>query len=128
MHFMQGMARRRLQHSAEAVISTSILNPLLWLCGIGVPLVFGSAHFLRGPLRVVAIVLGLIPFLLTTCAYCYWTVVAPDRLQSEEYRLQAQALEIWQAKNTPPVIEGQSDASYIPSEMPPLAEGGSDQE
>jgi hypothetical protein len=92
-------------HAAERLTVKSALNPLLWLCGIVMPLSLAAAFYfdrsetLRvfcGPLVYVA--LGLV--ILTALAGLYLVIFRPDKLQSEDYQLRQQALLLIQQSST----------------------------
>lgn len=74
-----------LDHAIARVTTRSVLNPLLWLCGIVTPLglILASAgdEAIRAPMLLIACA----PILFIAVAYTYFAVREPDRLQSEEH-------------------------------------------
>jgi hypothetical protein len=79
---------------AVRVVRTAI-NPLLWLVGLVTPLAVLAAA-LVGDLwmRVTFSVLAFLPVIAAIAAYFMCLIRAPDRLQSEEYRLLQHALKM----------------------------------
>lgn len=76
----------------ERIRTNSILNPLLWLCGIVIPFSIFSAYLSRGWMRVFFCILIAVVIGLTLVAYFIWTFRDPDRLQSEDYQLEKQRI------------------------------------
>lgn len=76
--------------ASKHVATRSVLNPLLWLCGIiSLPSLIVAA-FVSGPLLTALIVLGVAPPAATLLAYLFFMFSDPNRLQSEEFVLQQQ--------------------------------------
>ncbi len=77
------------------VVRTAI-NPLLWLVGITTPLsVVLAATVTDQWMRIALFGLAGTPVVVTIAAYFVLMFRDPDRLQSEEYRLQQRALQIF---------------------------------
>lgn len=95
------------QHATERLsVKSSALNPLLWLCTVPTAILLASAVFfdrsptLRmycGPLVWVA--LGSVS--VTGLAGLYLVVFRPEKMQSEEYQLRQQALQLIQQSSAP---------------------------
>jgi hypothetical protein len=69
----------------------NILHSLLWLSGIAFPC--GSlAIAFGGPLGWIPFVVGCLPVIASLFYYRHWSNREPDRLQSEDYRLEREAL------------------------------------
>src|SRR5208283_5914226 len=88
---------RGSQDAAERLAVKSALNPLLWLCGITVPMLLGAAWWfdhsgtLRG-LCSLLVYVALSPVVLSTLVGTYLAFFKPDKLQSEDYQIRQQAL------------------------------------
>ncbi|HZZ61936.1 MAG TPA: hypothetical protein VFE63_12295 [Roseiarcus sp.] len=78
-----------------------MVNPLLWLAGIGTPLAFVLA-LLSGEtwFRVALFATGVLLLAVTVVAYFILLFRDPDRLQSEEYRLRQRELTMIYGKGT----------------------------
>ena len=80
----------------------SALNPMLWLCAIISLPCFGFAWFARGvePLATVLTGAGLLPVIVTCIMAGYFAVFRPDKLQSEEYQIRHETLELIKKKGS----------------------------
>lgn len=72
----------------------SALNPALWLSGILTPACFGFAVISEGAVRVTLLISGMLPIVVSCTGYLYFMVKNPDKLQSEDYQLRKQALQL----------------------------------
>ena len=111
-------------HSAVEKVSTrSVLNPILWLCGIVVPCGLGAAFYLSGPLAIVSIGLVAMTITFTLFMYAFFAVKDPQRLQSEDYNLQRQAIQAFGDKDHPreQFPESKSELSANPN-LPKIEE------
>jgi hypothetical protein len=77
----------RSQDVVERVSTRSVLNPLLWLCGITLSCGFPAAYALEGLARTACIFLIFAVVSSTISAYFVMLFKEPDRLQSEDYQL-----------------------------------------
>lgn len=100
------------QSVAERIRVRNIMNPTLWLCGISTPVFLFAGYGFRDdhPLRNLLIGVSIVPLVLAVLVYLYWTRREPDRLQSEEYQLQRQEMQLLQKKTGVAVI----DPSTVP--------------
>lgn len=80
----------------------SALNPMLWLCAIVSLPCFGMAWFCRGtePLATMLAISGVAPIGITCALAVYFAVVRPEKLQSEEYQIRHEALELIKEKGS----------------------------
>jgi hypothetical protein len=82
--------------SATGRIATkSILNPILFLCAIALPSAWGAAIFSEPPLNYLLFVAGCVPLVVSIWAYIHFAQKDPNRLQSEEFLIQQQALSLF---------------------------------
>lgn len=79
----------------------SVLNPILWLCGIATPLCFGTAYFFGENIiiQISLIIVGFLPILTGCFSFLYFSFKDPDKLQSEDYQLKHETLQIIQTKS-----------------------------
>jgi hypothetical protein len=92
----------RSQTAAGKLQVRSALNPMLWLCPlISLPCFFG-AWLLRGvePLSSVVMYSGVAPIAVTCLMAAYFAVRHPDKLQSEEYQIRHEALDLIRQKGS----------------------------
>lgn len=97
--------------AAGTVHVTSALNPLLWLCAI-VSLPATVLAFLARSdpfFSCLMLILAGLPVIGAISAYVYFMLKAPDRLQSEDYQIRHEALQIIQNKG--------SDVSVLPTSI-----------
>lgn len=79
--------------AAMQVGTRSVLNPLLWLCGICSTIFTSGAVTAAGlgtsdTLIAALIILAAAPVAVALWAYVYFAVTDPDRLQSEPFRIE----------------------------------------
>ena len=84
--------------AAEKLRVKSALNPALWLCAIvSIPTILAALALSDKP-PIWLIVLAFIPVILATFGYVFLLFVDRDKLQSEDYQLRKQSLELIQEK------------------------------
>lgn len=80
----------------------SALNPMLWLClMISLPGVALAMKLDQPPNWLVALI--FIPVILTSIGFLFLLIFDRDKLQSEEYQIKKQSLEIYQKGLSSPV-------------------------
>jgi hypothetical protein len=113
------------QSAAANLRIRSALNPMLWLCGIiSLPCFIGSYLF-RGtePLASVLMYVGVAPVGATILGFFYFMIASPDKLQSEEYQLRHETLELIKEKGSSvEILPSSLDA--IPNTIKALPRGG----
>lgn len=113
------------QSAAANLRIKSALNPMLWLCGIiSLPCFIGSYLF-RGtePLASVLMWVGVAPVGATILGFFYFMIAAPDKLQSEEYQLRHETLELIKEKGSS-VEVSPSSLDAIANPIKALPHGG----
>jgi hypothetical protein len=79
------------------------VNPLLWLVGLITPLIFVTAIIIDDRLiRIGLLAFAALPIIVTIVAYFIFMFRDPDRLQSEEYRLQLKEINLRYRQNRKP--------------------------
>lgn len=90
-----------MSQSAVARLTVrSALNPLLWMSAtIGV-VCFGAAYLFKDDkvLQYLLVIVGVAPILLTCTIAAYFAFTKPEKLQSEDYQLRHQTLNIIKEK------------------------------
>lgn len=78
----------------------SALNPMLWLCAFSSPTALGAAHLIQTPwyFPPTLLVVAIIPPVITCVMYIYFAVNKPEKLQSEEFQIRHQAMDLIQKK------------------------------
>jgi hypothetical protein len=78
----------------------SALNPILWLCAIAMPICFIAAYAFRGlpGISATLICLGGLPLVVACLAFVGFAIFKPDKLQSEEYQIKHESLQLIQQK------------------------------
>ncbi len=101
MSLKEVFTQRAVQSGGKIHIRNA-LHPILWLCGIiTIPVFFMtlySATVLPTWLIIMLIILAYIPVLVAIFAFLYLLLVNPDKLQSEDYQIRKQSLELIQEK------------------------------
>ena len=84
------------QHAIGTLRVRSALNPFLWACPVVGVTCFGAAWALRANQTVELIleIAGVSPIGLLAIVGIYLAIYRPDKLQSEEYQLRRQTLEL----------------------------------
>src|SRR5438445_12268896 len=100
--------------AAERLRVRSALNPMLWVTGIASPICFAAAYVLRDHPVVLAVLVATgVLTVITTCAgFAYFARTRPELLQSEDYQLRHEALQMIQQKSGHGVID-MSDVAAI---------------
>jgi hypothetical protein len=80
----------------------SALNPMLWLCAIVSLPCFILAYLFAGiePLASVLVYVGAGPVVATIIGFLYFMMFAPEKLQSEEYQIRHETLELIKQKGS----------------------------
>lgn len=80
----------------------SALNPMLWMCAIVSLPAFGMAYFFREfeSLSTTLIWVGGMPVAATILGFFYFMLFAPHRLQSEDFQLRHETLQIIRSKGS----------------------------
>lgn len=91
------------QSAAGNLKVRSALNPLLWLCAIVTIPCLGLAALLSEKLIIAVplLIIAFLPVVSAIGAYIYFMITSPNKLQSEEYQIKQQALELVQSKGSP---------------------------
>lgn len=76
----------------ERIRTNSALNPLLWLCGVTLPVTVPAAVLAPDPVNLWMLSAALVVVAATLVAYFYFMVSEPNRLQSEDYQIEMQKL------------------------------------
>jgi hypothetical protein len=87
----------RMSQGATAGVSVrSALNPLLKLCAIATPSCLTAAYFFRANAIVMGalVVTAMLPIYAVCAAYWYFAGRQPERLQSEEFQLRHEAVQL----------------------------------
>lgn len=79
----------------------SALNPILWLCAISMPLCFAAAYLFRDNAIVADALLlfGCCPLLVACATFVGFAIFSPEKLQSEEYQIRHESLQLIQQKS-----------------------------
>ncbi len=91
----------QLSHSAATRLHVkSALNPMLWMIAISTPLSFGVAYLFKDndTLATLLIIVGIIPIIVACFGFLYFALVNPEKLQSEDYQIRHESLQIIQQK------------------------------
>ena len=87
---------RRMADVGGRLRVKSALNPVLWLCAVVTVPVAGLATYVKEPtwLIVCLVVLAFIPLTLVGIGFVVLLLRDPDKLQSEDYQIRKQTLEM----------------------------------
>ena len=93
---LRAQITRRMADVGGRLRVKSALNPVLWLCAVVTVPVIGFATFAKGPtwLVVCLVVLAFLPMALVGIGFVVLLLRDPDKLQSEEYQIRKQTLEM----------------------------------
>ena len=101
--------------AASSLRVKSALNPMLWLCAIVSLPCFILAYLLHGiePLDSMLVYIGAAPIGATILGFLYFMTFDPSKLQSEEYQIRHEALEVIKQKG--------SSVEIVPSSLEAIA-------
>lgn len=118
----------QLAHIAVHRISVkSALNPMLWLCAIATPMCFFAAYEFQSnkTLSLVLIIAGLVPIGVACLGFAGLAIFKPEKLQSEDYQIRHETLQLIQQKVGRLTIESASlEAIANPAQKLLEEEGG----
>jgi hypothetical protein len=91
------------QSAAAQMRVRSALNPMLWLCAIVTAPCFVLAWLTFGkePLSTILTYAALTPLGVTCVLALIFGIFKPDKMQSEEYQIRHEALELIRQKGSP---------------------------
>jgi hypothetical protein len=113
-----------LAHSAVARLTVkSALNPLLWMCGTISTICFAAAYLFRDDavLKTLLVLVGIVPIMLTCTVAGYFAFRTPEKLQSEEYQLRQQTLNIIEEKGGRITVDKVSLEEIANPPLPPVS-------
>lgn len=89
------------QVAAKSLHVKSALNPLLWLTAISTPLCFTGAYVFsdKSPVFEMLVGVGLFPIVSACLGFVFFAIFKPEKLQSEEYQIRHESLQIIQQKS-----------------------------
>jgi hypothetical protein len=98
------------QSAASSLRVKSALNPMLWLCAIVSLPCFILSYFLQGeePLAIALVFIGAAPIAARILGFLYLIIFAPEKLQSEEYQIRHETLELIRQKGESVTLEPSS--------------------
>ena len=89
------------QTAVERLHVKSALNPALWLCGISTPICFIFAYAFRDApdVRNWLLIGGFCPIAVACFGFIGFAIFRPEKLQSEEYQIRHESLQIIQQRS-----------------------------
>lgn len=89
------------QSAAQKLHVRSALNPMLWLSAISTPLCLTFAYVFKEipEVRNWLLWIGLTPIGVTCLGFIGFAIFRPEKLQSEEYQIRHESLQIIQQKS-----------------------------
>jgi hypothetical protein len=104
----------------------SVLNPMLWLCGIASPTFTVGALLADGALVTLFAISAAAPLVIAMAAYLWFMFKDPDRLQSEPFRIEQQWVQAQIGDNrTHQVVTVPTDARILTANTALSGEGES---
>jgi SNF family Na+-dependent transporter len=95
------------QANVSRHITKSVMTPMILVLGITVPLCFGFAYLFRDDpyIKYPLMIVGVLTVLVSCVMYLYFAFTKPERLQSEDYQIQQQTLQMISKKAGQIVVE-----------------------
>lgn len=89
------------QSAAEKLHVRSALNPALWLCAIATPTCLLFTYIFKDvpEVRVWLLAGGLLPVAIACVGFIGFAIYRPEKLQSEEYQIRHESLQLIQQKS-----------------------------
>lgn len=111
--------------AAKGLRVRSALNPMLWLTAIVSPTALTVAYMFRESPSVVLglLLLAALPVVVTCLGFGFFAFRNPDKLQSEEYQLRHETLQLLQSKGGPIRIDATSLNAITNPALPRLSSG-----
>jgi len=90
------------QSAATTLRVKSALNSMLWLCAIISLPCFAGSYAFRGtePLASLLMYVGTAPVIATIIGFFYFMIRSPEKLQSEDYQIKHETLELIKEKGS----------------------------
>jgi len=106
MHVIE-QAAHSSSKAAQGLRVRSALNPLLWLCAIATPICAGAAYLFRGAPWIAGVFasIAVLPVVTACAGYVYFALRMPDKLQSEDYQLRHETLQIIQLRGNASTVD-----------------------
>ena len=110
------------RRAAQSLRVRSALNPMLWLTAIAMPTCLAGAYLFREAPAVAAglVFVATIPVLVTCAGFAYFATQSPEKLQSEDYQIRHESLQLIQAKSGAIVVDTTSIAAIANPAMAAL--------
>jgi hypothetical protein len=114
----------KAQSAASQLRVKSALNPMLWMCGIVSLPCYVLAYFSYASgfhdLGMAFVYIGSVPIVGTVLGFFYFGIVSPEKLQSEEYQLRHETIELIKQKGSaieisPSSLEAIANPTLLPS-------------
>lgn len=93
---MSGNIFQKITGTVGNIKIRSALNPMLWLCAINLPVLYSVVNQEKPSLWKIFI--ALTPIAITALGFLFLLLFDRDKLQSEQYQIQKQSLELIQDK------------------------------
>ncbi len=115
------------QSAAHKLHVKSALNPMLWLCAIMTPVLLTFAYCFRNIIQIMNLLVfvAITPVGLTCLGFAFFAIFKPDKLQSEDYQIRHESLQIIQQKDGQKIIQSTVLEAIANPETPSLTNGGS---
>ena len=98
----------------------SALNPALWLCAIAyIPSII-CAVITHGTIQILFMIYAAFPVVVCAFGFIYFMLKSPEKLQSENYQLRQQALELIAEKGGRITVASTSVEAITNPELPQL--------
>lgn len=101
---------------------------MLWLCAIAMPICFLSAYAFRNilGLSIAFVCIGGFPLLVACLAFVGFAIFKPEKLQSEEYQIKHESLQLIQQKAGRLTVAPTSLTALANPKHPLLPAGGNE--
>lgn len=92
---------RSVTTAAQRLHVRSALNPVLWMCAVVMPLSIIGAYLFRDvpEVRAAFVAAFLIPPITACLGFIGFAIFKPEKLQSEEYQIRHESLQLIQEKS-----------------------------
>ncbi|MCE5339671.1 MAG: hypothetical protein LLF92_00905 [Planctomycetaceae bacterium] len=103
----------------------SALNPMLWLSAITVPLLLTFAYCFRDIKQIMflLVIMALVPVGFTCLGFVYFALFKPEKLQSEDYQIRHESLQIIQQKSGQKIFPSATIEAIANPDRPRLISG-----
>lgn len=113
------------QNSLQRVKVRSALNPIIWMSAVISVICFTFAYLFKEMYFIcfLLIIVGILPIIIGCIAFIYFSIAKTEKLQSEDYQIRYEALQIIRKKGGKVILDTTSLNAIANPEFKQLNKG-----